>query len=91
MGKSHLFSRTVWKSKLRSEVLNAKYSKAAEEINFFHRLIGVLLFIALDYSASALQRNVTIWARVQSLLGLKVVALVPSVMPLVTAHRTALL
>ena len=54
-------------------------------------LLVCCLFIALDYSVSALQRKVTIWARVQFAAGLKVVVLVPSVMPLVTAHRTALL
>ena len=31
------------KSKLQSEVVNAKYSKAVEEFDFFHRLVGVLL------------------------------------------------
>ena len=35
-------------------------------------------------------RNVTIWARVQFALGLKVVAVVPPVMPFSAAHRTAL-
>lgn len=35
-------------------------------------------------------RKDTIWARVQVLLGLKVVALVPLVMPFSAAHRTAL-
>ena len=34
-------------------------------------------------------RKVTIWARVQLLLGLKVVSLVPLVTPLATAHSTA--
>ena len=53
-------------------------------------LLVCCLFIALDYSVSALQRKVTIWARVQSLLGLKVVAVVPAVIPFSTAHRTAL-
>ena len=37
------FSRTERKSKLRSEAVNAKYSKAEEEIDFFLRLVGVLL------------------------------------------------
>ena len=43
------------------------------------------------YSAKARHKKVTICARVQSLLGLKVVALVPPVMPFSAAHRTALL
>ena len=34
-------------------------------------------------------RKVTIWARVQPLLGLKVVSVVPLVTPLDTAHSTA--
>ena len=34
-------------------------------------------------------RKVTIWARVQSALGLKVVSVVPLVTPLATAHMTA--
>ena len=37
-----------------------------------------------------LQRKVTIWARLQVTFGLKVVALVPLVIPFSTAHRTAL-
>ena len=37
-----------------------------------------------------LNKKVTICARVQSLLGLKVVAVVPPVMPFSAAHRTAL-
>ena len=43
VGISHMFSRTARKSKLRSEAVNAKYSKAVEEFDFFHRLVGVLL------------------------------------------------
>ena len=35
----------------------------------------------LDYSASALQRKVTIWARVQSAFGLNTFMPVPLVMP----------
>ena len=41
-------------------------------------------------SAKARYRNVTICARVQFALGLKVVAVVPPVMPFPVAHRTAL-
>ena len=43
------------------------------------------------YSSRQRNRKVTIWARVQSLLGLKVVALVPPVMPFSAAYRTAVL
>ena len=42
-GQITFFSRTARKSKLRSEAVNAKYSKAVEEFDFFHRLVGVLL------------------------------------------------
>ena len=45
---------------------------------------------ASDYSPRKRYRNVTIWARVQSLLGEKVVAVVPTVIPFSKAHRTAL-
>ena len=38
----------------------------------------------------ALYRKVTIWARVQAASGLKVVSVVPFVMPCSVAHRTAL-
>ena len=47
-------------------------------------------FSVRAYSTSKQRnRNVTIWARVQPLLGLKVVAVVPPVTPLATAHMTA--
>ena len=39
---------------------------------------------------AAHQRKVTAWARVQGALGLKVVAVVPVVMPFFTAQRMAL-
>ena len=43
-----------------------------------------------SYSPRQRNRKVTIWARVQLLLGLKVVALVPPVMPFSAAQTTAL-
>ena len=89
MGKSHLCSRTVWKSKLQSEVVNAKYSKAVEEFDFFHRLVGVLLIYCPVYSASALQRKVTIWARVQLLLEPNRPPPIPQVTPFFSAQVTA--
>lgn len=46
------------------------------------------LFVQLAVYSQNFIKNVTIWARVQSALGLKVVALVPLVMPLATAHWT---
>ncbi len=52
-------------------------------------LLVCCLFIALDYSASALQRKVTIWARVQVALGAKWVSSTPPVMPFFAAHSTA--
>ena len=63
------------------------YAEAVEEIEFFHRLVGVLL-ICCSYFMQR-YRKVTIWARVQFALGLKVVAVVPAVIPFSTAHRTA--
>ena len=60
MDKSHLFSRTARKSKLRSEVVNAKYSKVEEEIDFSSTLLVCYMLKVPDYSASALQMKVTI-------------------------------
>ena len=48
-------------------------------------MLGVRIYFMLFH------RKVTIWARVQSALGLKVVAEVPAVIPFSTAHTTGLL
>ena len=48
------------------------------------------LLVLLISQFIALYRKVMTWARVQVLYGAKVVALVPLVMPLATAHCTAL-
>ena len=51
--------------------------------------IGRRLLQQLNYSPNSLHRKVTICARVQLLLGLKVEAEVPEVTPSITAHFTA--
>ena len=46
-------------------------------------------WVTRDY-AMVRYRNVTTWARLQFSVGLKVVAVLPLVIPFSTAHRTAL-
>lgn len=49
----------------------------------------VLFLKRCAYFSAARNRKVTIWARVQTMSGPKVVALVPAVMLFSTAHSTA--
>ena len=60
-------------------------------LDFFCRCYSAAKFFVVPAYSSPRQRNrkVTIWARVQLVLGLKVVSLVPLVTPFSTAHWTA--